>query len=131
MAAPAAGRAVAAVAAAALAAVLARHAVQSPDRAATAAAGDGATDAAPASACVSVRATVDLCSVLPAAPSAPQKTPELRIVEGGRGVAPSAQMYHGWPTEIKDASKSDVGSLLAAARAAAANGGGANNECAG
>lgn len=48
---------------------------------------------------------------------------ELRLVPK-HGVAPSAQIYYGWPEEIRTASSGDVGSLLDAARAAASVSGG-------
>ena len=40
------------------------------------------------------------------------------------GVAPSAQMYYGWPQELREAGGSDVAALVDAARQAAAGGGG-------
>ena len=59
---------------------------------------------------------------LAAAAREPPPAPELRLVPA-HGVAPSAQMYYGWPQELRQAGGSEhVEQLLEAARAAAGQG---------
>jgi len=52
------------------------------------------------------------------ADTATDHTAELRLVPPG-GMTPTAQLYHGWPTDIQAIDGSDVQALIAKARAAA------------
>ena len=64
------------------------------------------------------RVVLTLHAIQPTAATGATPLPaELRLTPE-YGVAPSAQMYYGWPQELREVGGSDIGTLLEAARAA-------------
>lgn len=71
-----------------------------------------------ATAALSVQTSVDIASAQSMVGLRASKAPELRLVEGGQGVAPSASMYYGMPHDLREAGASDLSALIEAARQA-------------